>query len=82
MGIAQRIVNLFTGMNWMIIPAALFTIVLHEISHGYIAYLLGDRTAKDSGRLTLNPIKHLDVIGPVSYTHLQAITDFRCCTFE
>lgn len=66
MGIAQRIVNLFTGMNWMIIPAALFTIVLHEISHGYIAYLLGDRTAKDSGRLTLNPIKHLDVIGLLS----------------
>lgn len=40
-------------------------IILHEISHGYVAYLLGDTTAKDAGRLTLNPIAHIDPIGTV-----------------
>ena len=45
-----------------LIPA-LVCITLHELSHGYTAYLLGDDTAKSRGRLTLNPIKHLDVMG-------------------
>lgn len=45
-----------------LIPA-LLCITLHELSHGYVAYRLGDSTAKDRGRLTLNPIKHLDVMG-------------------
>lgn len=45
-----------------IVPA-LFCITLHEVSHGLCAYLLGDTTAKDRGRLTLNPIRHIDIIG-------------------
>ncbi len=45
-----------------VIPA-LLCITLHELSHGYIAYLLGDNTAKEQGRLSLNPIKHIDVKG-------------------
>jgi len=36
------------------------SVILHELAHGVVAYWLGDRTAKDSGRLTLNPIKHID----------------------
>ena len=36
------------------------SVILHELSHGVVAYFLGDRTAKDAGRLTLNPIKHID----------------------
>ena len=36
------------------------SVILHELSHGVAAYWLGDRTAKDAGRLTLNPIKHID----------------------
>ena len=36
------------------------SVILHELAHGAVAYLLGDRTAKDAGRLTLNPIKHID----------------------
>lgn len=36
------------------------SVILHELSHGFVAYLLGDHTAKDAGRLTLNPIKHID----------------------
>lgn len=38
------------------------SVILHELSHGLIAYWLGDRTAKDAGRLTLNPFKHIDPI--------------------
>jgi len=45
-----------------IIPA-LICITIHELAHGYTAYKLGDRTAKDMGRLTLNPIKHIDPLG-------------------
>ncbi|MBQ2695038.1 site-2 protease family protein [Candidatus Saccharibacteria bacterium] len=36
------------------------SVILHELAHGIVAYWLGDRTAKDAGRLTLNPIKHID----------------------
>lgn len=43
----------------------LMTIVIHEVSHGYAAKLLGDDTAENAGRLTLNPLKHLDPIGSV-----------------
>ncbi|MGL5569594.1 MAG: site-2 protease family protein [Cetobacterium sp.] len=41
----------------------LFSLVLHELAHGYTALLCGDKTAKKSGRLSLNPLKHLDPIG-------------------
>jgi len=45
------------------IPALVLAIVIHEVSHGYVANKLGDPTAKLMGRLTLNPIKHIDPIG-------------------
>lgn len=43
----------------------IFSVMIHEVSHGLAAYRLGDNTAKDMGRLTLNPLKHLDPIGSV-----------------
>lgn len=43
--------------------AILFCLTVHELSHGLTAYYLGDPTAKDAGRLTLNPIKHIDIFG-------------------
>ncbi|MFG6372881.1 MAG: site-2 protease family protein [Oscillospiraceae bacterium] len=43
--------------------AALLCLTVHELSHGAVAYVLGDPTAKDEGRLTLNPIKHIDPLG-------------------
>lgn len=46
-----------------IIPAALIAIVLHELSHGLASALLGDPTPKRQGRLSLNPLKHLDPLG-------------------
>lgn len=45
------------------IPAILIALTLHELSHGYVAYRLGDNTAKSMGRLSLNPLKHLDPLG-------------------
>lgn len=45
--------------------ASLICITLHELSHGYVAWKLGDNTAKGLGRLTLNPLKHLDVAGMI-----------------
>ena len=40
-------------------------IILHEVAHGYVAYKLGDSTAKNQGRLSLNPLKHVDPFGTV-----------------
>lgn len=45
------------------IPIVLLSLSLHELAHGYVAYKCGDGTAKAFGRLTLNPLKHLDPIG-------------------
>jgi Zn-dependent protease len=42
-----------------------YSIILHEIAHGYVAYKLGDPTAKVYGRLTLNPLAHIDPIGTI-----------------
>lgn len=47
----------------VLIPALVFAIVFHEVAHGYMAKLLGDSTASELGRLTLNPIAHVDPIG-------------------
>ena len=47
----------------VIIVPLLFAVTLHEVAHGYVAFKLGDNTAKRAGRLTLNPVKHLDLFG-------------------
>lgn len=57
-------------MDSVIIPVAyvlavLFSVVIHEVSHGAMANALGDQTAKHLGRLTLNPIRHLDLFGSI-----------------
>lgn len=49
----------------ILIVALIYSVVLHEVAHGYAAYLLGDNTARYEGRLTLNPISHLDPFGSV-----------------
>ncbi len=45
------------------VPAVLWAITFHEFCHGYMAYRLGDPTAERAGRLTLNPLRHLDPVG-------------------
>lgn len=47
------------------IPILFFSIILHEFAHGFVAYRLGDGTAYYSGRLTLNPLKHIDPVGTI-----------------
>lgn len=47
-------------------PAIIVAMTFHEFAHAYVAYLMGDETAKQEGRLTLNPVKHVDIIGMVT----------------
>lgn len=49
----------------MALPIVLLALTVHEVSHGFMAYRLGDPTAKNLGRLTLNPLKHLDPFGTI-----------------
>lgn len=48
-------------------PPLLFALTVHELAHGYVAFRLGDPTAKMAGRLTMNPLKHLDPIGVLAF---------------
>jgi Zn-dependent protease len=52
----------------------IFSIILHEIGHGYAAFVQGDYTAYRAGRLTLNPIPHIDVIGSLVVPFLAFLT--------
>lgn len=47
------------------ITIVIYSIVLHEIAHGWTAYIFGDNTARDANRLTLNPVPHIDPIGSI-----------------
>ena len=62
--------DIWNGLDWSVLTGILLSVVpslicitLHELSHGCVAYWLGDTTAKDAGRLTLNPIRHIDPMG-------------------
>ena len=48
-------------------PPLLLALTVHEFAHGYVAFRLGDPTAQASGRLTLNPLKHLDPLGTIAF---------------
>jgi len=58
-----------------IVAILIFSVIIHEIAHGAVASYLGDDTAKLAGRLTLNPIKHLDPIGSVLVPLLLVIAN-------
>ncbi|HYE22971.1 MAG TPA: site-2 protease family protein [Candidatus Paceibacterota bacterium] len=53
----------------------IFSVILHEVAHGYAANWLGDKTAKLAGRLTLNPLPHIDPIGSVFIPALLVLTN-------
>lgn len=59
--------NLFSDIPMLLlrIPVILLALSMHEAAHGYAAYKLGDPTARNFGRLTLNPLKHLDPLGTI-----------------
>ena len=50
------------------------SIVIHEVSHGFVAESFGDETARDAGRLTLNPISHLDIFGSILLPAVLVLT--------
>lgn len=54
----------------------LFSVIIHELAHGWVALSLGDDTAKKAGRLTLNPIKHLDPIGSILVPGVLILMNF------
>ena len=66
----NAIQTIWQGLDWSVpldlllgVIPALVCITLHELSHGFVAWRLGDTTAKDAGRLSLNPVKHIDWMG-------------------
>jgi Zn-dependent protease len=60
-------INHFIQQLLILAPPFLFALTFHELAHGYVAWNLGDPTAKDEGRLTMNPLKHLDPIGVIAF---------------
>lgn len=65
------------NIDWLrvitLVPVLVFSMTLHELAHGWVAYKLGDPTAKLRGRLTINPIRHLDPIGTLMFFITAAI---------
>jgi len=56
--------NLISTLFVFVIPV-IFAVTVHEVAHGWVASRLGDQTAKSMGRLTLNPLKHIDLVGTI-----------------
>src|ERR1044072_1847908 len=65
--------NIFLRAATWILPLV-FAIVLHEISHGWVAGAFGDSTARDKGRLSLNPIRHVDPFGTIALPLVLAVS--------
>ncbi len=62
MGLFRLLMNDPLAFVLLVIPL-LYSVVIHEVAHGWVAYRMGDPTAKFMGRLSLNPLKHIDPIG-------------------
>jgi Zn-dependent protease len=60
-------INNFIQQLIILAPPFLFALTFHELAHGYVAWKLGDPTAKNAGRLTMNPLKHLDPLGVIAF---------------
>jgi len=62
-------------MEWILwLPILLFSVVMHECAHGYVASLCGDNTARYAGRITLNPVPHIDPFGSILMPLLLILT--------
>jgi len=64
-------INNFILQLIILAPPILLALTVHEFAHGYVAYRLGDPTARTLGRLTLNPLKHLDPIGTIAFFFIK-----------
>jgi Zn-dependent protease len=58
----------------LMLPVLLFSIITHEYAHGYVAYRFGDDTAMRQGRLTFNPVPHIDIFGSIIFPLILLIT--------
>ena len=61
-------------MQLLFVVVLILTVILHEVAHGYMALLLGDPTAEQEGRLTLNPIPHIDILGTIIVPGILILT--------
>jgi len=59
----------------LMIPMLLFAVIAHEVAHGYVAWRCGDPTAKLAGRLTLNPLPHIDLFGTIVFPLVLLLTN-------
>jgi len=64
MGLLKLLINDPLAFALLVIPL-LYSVILHELAHGWMAYRMGDSTAKSFGRLSLNPLRHIDPIGTI-----------------
>jgi Zn-dependent protease len=60
----------------ILLPVMLLSMMAHELAHAYVAYRMGDPTAKMRGRLSINPLKHLDPIGTAVFVYTILFTQF------
>jgi Zn-dependent protease len=65
MGLVRLLLQDPASFLVLVLPL-LYSIIIHEIAHGWVAYLFGDDTARSSGRLSLNPLAHLDPLGTLA----------------
>lgn len=68
--------NLLNPDTIIYIAIVIYSIILHEIAHGYVAYLCGDNTAKNANRLTLNPVPHIDPVGSILLPIIAVLSGF------
>ena len=61
----------------IVLVAIILAMAIHEAMHGYVAHMLGDTTAKDAGRLTLNPLKHIDLLTTILLPIVMILTTGR-----
>ncbi len=66
--------NVDWGQVLLVVGVLVPSVILHEVSHGVVAYLYGDDTAKQAGRLTLNPVRHIDPFGTLILPALLALS--------
>jgi Zn-dependent protease len=64
-------VNSFISEFIILAPPLLLALTFHEFAHGFVAFRLGDPTAQAAGRLTLNPLKHLDPLGTLAFFFIK-----------
>src|SRR5665213_608206 len=63
------------GLEIFTIVILILSVIMHEVAHGYAAYMLGDPTAKNAGRLTLNPLAHIDLFGSILVPAILVLTN-------